>query len=92
MGMVDPIEPMSAKLRFKMKMGTGMHFDEEIRPEDLYNARYASQWFEAAYMSLLELFRPLGVSASEKSVMVPPIMNSIQRMYESDDYKEALKN
>jgi len=76
-------------------MGTGMHFDEgRYATEDLYNARYASQWFEAAYMSLLELFRPLGLSlqAAENVMNLPPDHELYpKRVYESDDYKEALK-
>lgn len=97
MGMVDPlIEPMSAQIvGAEMKMGTGMHFDEgRYATEDLYNARYASQWFEAAYMSLLELFRPLGLSlqAAENVMNLPPDHELYpKRVYESDDYKEALK-
>ena len=45
-------------------------------------------------MSLLELFRPLGLSlqATENVMNLPPDHELYpKRVYESDDYKEALK-
>ena len=96
MNTVDPlIEPMSAQIvGSEMKMGTGMHFENgKYNTEFLYNSLYATQYYDACYSRLLRLFQPEGLSlqAAENIMKMSPTDKLYpKRVFESEDYKEAV--
>lgn len=98
MGVVDPlIEPMSAQIvGTEMKIGTGTHPEEgRFATGDLFDARNASSIYDSAMDRLLALFSAPGRSPQfvENLMRLPPTHEMYpKRIYESEEYKEALQD
>lgn len=98
MGVVDPLtEPMSAQIvGTEMKIGTGTHPDKgRFAMDDIFAARNASWTYDMAMERLLSLFSAPGRSsqAVENLMRLPETHEMYpKRVYESEEYKEALQD
>ena len=98
MGVVDPLtEPMSAQIvGTEMKIGSGTHPKEgRFAMSDVFDSRSASWMYDAAMDRLLSLFSAPERSpqAVENLMRLPPTHEMYpKRVYESEEYKEALQD
>lgn len=98
MGVVDPLdEPMSAQIvGTEMKIGSGTHPDRgRFALEGLFDARNASSVYDTAMDRLMALFSAPGRSAQAiENLMRLPETHEMypKRVYESEEYKEALQD